>query len=212
MFDNGFISLNPLNFFSISADCQYLTTKDRIPSTSSYRLPDTNSLSHEYTFAKVSMGWHEEGLGFFIQVDQKYIKSYFPDVQKGDSIELFIDTRDLKSAGFNTRFCHHFFFLPEAVEDRLCGEITRFRTEDNHPLCDSQLLLCETKLEKDSYKMKIFIPAQCLVGYDPRQFNRVGFTYRINRMGGNSQHFSVLSQDYQIDQNPSLWGSLQLVK
>lgn len=60
--------------------------------------------------------------------------------------------------------------------------------------------------------MKIFIPSQCLYGYDPKQFDRLGFTYRINRAGGQPQHFSVISQEYQIDQQPSLWGSIKLVK
>jgi hypothetical protein len=50
-----------------------------------------------------------------------------------------------------------------------------------------------------------------LYGYDPKQFDRVGFTYRINRHGGNPQHFAVVSKDYQIDQQPSLWGSIKLI-
>jgi hypothetical protein len=58
--------------------------------------------------------------------------------------------------------------------------------------------------------MKIFIPSQALYGYDVKQFDRLGFTYRINRTGGKPQHFSVNSQDYQIEQQPSLWSSISL--
>jgi hypothetical protein len=100
--------------------------------------------------------------------------------------------------------------LPQAVEGTIKGEKTHFRTEDSHPLCDPQALYCQAQLRKNDYQMKIFIPSQCLYGYDPRQFNRLGFTYRINRHEGKSQHFSVISPDYQIDQQPSLWGSLIL--
>lgn len=212
MFDENPFSLSPVNFFALSCDCKYLK-KEKFPTLSSYALPSTHKLCHEYPFTKVAMGWNEEGLGFQIQVNQPFIKSTYPDVTKGDSIELFIDTRDLKSAGFNTRFCHHFFFLPQQVDDQpQWAEITRFRTEDRHDLCDSSNLVCETKFEKDSYKIKIFIPSQCLYGYDPKQFDRLGFTYRINRTGGQAQHFSVCSDEYQIDQQPSLWASLKLIE
>lgn len=210
MFEEHPFVLTPVNFFALSADCEYLKTKDLVPSLSTHALPSTAHLCHEYSFATVAMGWHEEGLGFQIQVDQAFTKATFPNIQYGDSVELMIDTRDVKTSGFNTRFCHHFFFLPEAVEGCQSGEKTHFRTEDRHPLCDPQLLQCQTKLGSNHYKMKIFIPSQCLYGYDPRQFDRLGFTYRINRAGGSSQHFSVVSEEYQIDQQPSLWSSLRL--
>jgi hypothetical protein len=212
MFEEKIFSLSPVNFFTLSCDCRYLNKKELFPSFSTYLLPNTNRLCHEYAFAKVAMGWQEGGLGFHIQVDQAPTRSVLPDVQKGDSVELMIDTRDLKSAGFNTRFCHHFYFLPEPVEGQQCAEITHFRTEDSHPLCDPYLLQCETKVGFDGYKIKIFIPTQCLYGYDPKQFDRVGFTYRINRAGGRPQHFSVVSQEYQVDQQPSLWSSIRLIK
>lgn len=211
MFEEKRVSLNPLNFFGLSCECKHLPKKDKTPLPPNYSLPDTTSLSGDYSFAQVCMGWHEEGLGFLIDVDQKFTKASYPDVTRGDSVELFIDTRDLKSAGFNTRFCHHFYFLPEAVDDHQFGEITRFRTEDRHDLCNSDLLQCQTKLMSGDYQLKIFIPTDCLFGYDPKQFDRLGFTYRINRASGKPQHFSVISDEYQIDQQPSLWASLKLI-
>ncbi len=212
MFENEPFALNPVQFFALSCDCHYLSKKDQIPSLTSYALPSTHRLTQEDTFAKVAMGWHEEGIACHIQVSQQATESIYPPVEEGDSIELFFDTRDLKSAGFNTRFCHHFFFLPLAVDGIVKGEKTHFRTEDRHPLCDPQALYCQTQLKKNEYIMKIFIPSQCLYGYDPKQFDRLGFTYRINRYEGEPQHFAVVSTDYQIEQQPSLWGSIHLVK
>ncbi len=202
------ISLNPIHFFSISADCNYID-KD-FPSLSEGILPATDQLTGEESFAKVSMGWNEKGIGLLIVVSQAAKKSCFPKVEEGDSVELFFDTRDLKTAGFNTRFCHHFYFLPNEVEGQYKGEKTHFRTEDSHPLCDPSFLICQTELKKKEYKMKIFIPSHCLYGYDPKQLNRLGFTYRINRYGGAPQHFSVMTQEYHIEQQPSLWASLVL--
>jgi hypothetical protein len=210
MFENEFFSLNPIHFFALACDSHYLTKKNQTPSLTRYGLPTTEKLTNEEIFARVAMGWHEEGIAINLQVNLPARQSYYPAVEQGDSIELFFDTRDLKSAGFNTRFCHHFFFLPQSVDGIVKGEKTHFRTEDSHPLCDPQLLQCQTQLKRNDYSMKIFIPTQCLYGYDPKQFDRLGFTYRINRFGGRSQHFSVVSQDYQIDQQPSLWGSIHL--
>jgi hypothetical protein len=212
MFDQEPLSLNPLHFFAISCDCRYLPIKERFPSLSSYSLPTTQPLTGEEAFAKIAMGWNEEGLAWQIEVNEPVSQCTYPKVDAGDSVELFIDTRDIKTSGFNTRFCHYFFFLPEAMEGISAGEKTHFRTEDSHPLCDSKDLVLETAVKRKFYTMKIFIPSHCLHGYDPKQFDRLGFTYRINRQGGEPQHFSVLSKEYQIDQQPSLWGSLKLVK
>lgn len=211
MFESTPFSLSPIEFFAISYECRYLPKAERLSWAS--ELPKTGVLCHEYNFAKVAMGWNEEGLSFLVQVNQPAVRSAYPGVARGDSVELFLDTRDVKTSGFNTRFCHHFFFLPQPVELTSCGELTHFRTEDeNHPLCDPQALQLETQLKKESYQMKIFIPSQCLYGYDPGQVDKLGFTYRINRVGGPPQHFSVVTQDFQIEQQPSLWASLKLIK
>jgi hypothetical protein len=212
MFENEPFSINPIHFFAISCACHYLTKKEQIPSLIQYALPSTEHLTREDSFIKLAMGWHEEGIALHLQVNEPPSESFYPEIEHGDSVELFFDTRDLKSAGFNTRFCHHFFFLPQSDEGVTKGEKTHFRTEDSHPLCDPQALYCQTQLRKNDYIMKIFIPSQCLYGYDPKQFDRLGFTYRMNRHHGEPQHFAVVSHDYQIDQQPSLWGSIHLVK
>ncbi len=79
-----------------------------------------------------------------------------------------------------------------------------------HEWCDPKELQLNANLGKSDYHLDIFIPAHCLHGYDPDQFDRLGFTYRINRPGEEPQHFAVCSRDYQIEQQPSLWASLRL--
>lgn len=218
MFDETPIQLNPVGFFALGFDCRHLPGSSKgddaypMPSFPKYALPDTSFLCQDWHFADLAMGWSEDGLGFQIKVSAPPLQSVFPAIEKGDSVELFIDTRDLKSAGFNTRFCHHFFFLPQAIEGNIAGEITRFRTEDTHPLCEASDLFLNAKIESREYRMKIFIPAKCLHGYDPKQFDRLGFTYRINRYGGAPQHFSVVTAEYPVDQQPALWSSIRLVE
>lgn len=214
MFEETVVSLTPVNFFQIGFDCASVDAKAKngLQKSQRHLLPDTSALCNEEHFAKVWLGWHHDGLEAYAEVRQPVQKCSFPDFINGDSIELFIDTRDVKTSGFNTRFCHHFFFLPEAVDGRSAGEVTRFRTEDVHELCDPNELKVKSQLKSQSYHMQIFIPSHCLYGYDPDQFDRMGFTYRINRPDGSPQHFSVVSEDFQVEQQPSLWSSARLVK
>lgn len=211
MIEDGVINLTPIHFFQLRADAHYL--KGEMSDPDPYLLPDTSRLCNEIPFAAVAMGWNEERLHFHLQCNRPFHKSVYPSIQKGDSFEVFIDTRDMKSASFNTRFCHHFFCLPTPTEEEMqAGEITRFRTEDAHELCAPKDLIVRSEIFKKGYALDFIIPKQCLHGYEPDQFNRIGFTYRVNAYGGAPQHFSVSSTDFPFEQGPSLWSSVRLVK
>lgn len=219
MFDDDRDPINPLHFFQIAADCRYLKdfAKKGFPSINPkmlnpYLLPTTELISGADADCEVAMGWHQEGIEVVVKVksDERPVARY-PEITSGDSIELFIDTRDVKTSGYNTRYCHHFFFLPEAVDGVIAGERTRFRTDDSHPLCDPNELKVVITPAFFGYVAQIFIPSQCLYGYDPDQFNRLGFNYRINKFGKSPEELSSLSEDFQVEQQPSLWSSLKLV-
>lgn len=215
MFDENATPLSPINFFQISLDCYSIKENSSFPQLKSiqkkYTLPDTSGLCGDEAFAKIAMGWNSEGIEICVEADTYHPEVRYPEIAQGDSVEIFIDTRDVKTSGFNTRFCHHFFFLPESIEGHMAGELTHFRTEDAHELCDPKLLKVESQVKKNWYLMHIFIPAHCLNGYEPSQFNRMGFSYRINRRHGAPQHFSAVSSEYQINQQPSLWASVRLI-
>lgn len=204
------LKITPISFFSVSAMCRRRRESSKSSLGTPYRLPRLGALCGENPFAAVALAWDRDGLAATINVDKAFEGAFFPDIQKGDSVEFFIDTRDSKIAGFNSRFCHHFFFLPKEVDGHIAGEITRFRTEDVHEWCDSKDLQVTANHSDNSYSLDIFIPAHCLHGYDPDQCDRLGFTYRINRPGQEPQHFAVCSRDYQVEQQPSLWASLRL--
>ena len=210
MNDEQYFALTPINFFQLSWDCPQIDEKQLLKGAQ-YFLPDTSSLCGESKFADVRMAWNKEGIHVHVDVGQAFQKCVFPEVSQGDSIEIFIDTRDVKTSGFNTRFCHHFYFLPEAIDGHKAGEITRFRSEDAHELCNANDLKVTAQNAARKYSMKIFIPHESLVGYEPDRFNRLGFSYRINRYQGKPQHFSVVSPEFQIEQQPSLWSSFKLV-
>lgn len=194
-------TLSPVQFFALSWECPYV--KGSLPQTSDHRLPLTAEMLDEEAFAHVFLGWNEQGIEALVKVKGR---------TQQDSVELFFDTRDLKTKAHVSKFCHHFVFTPDANKGCFGREITRFRGEDVHPLSAPEDLDVNVTGDDRSYAMQIQIPSNCLFGYDPIQFQRIGFTYRINRDKLPSQHFAVSSEEFEIEQQPSLWATLKLVR
>jgi len=212
----GNLSLEPLHFFAIGADLLYFKGMRGTALPKSHTLPVLSSFFGKKAFAQVALGWNEEGIFAEVHSGSRTPRVFFPDFQKGDSIELFFDTRDMKNVGYSHKFCHHFFFLPLPFEEEgekiQGGEITKFRGEERHELADSSLFFIDCKEGgKKGYVLHIFIPKECLFGYDPSSFHRLGFTYRINQSGGLPQYFSASAEEYSIEQHPSLWASLDII-
>ena len=202
-------SLRPIHFFRLSGELSHaekLTKLFKKP----FLLADTSDLTNEDIFADVSIAWNAKGLLCSVRVHQPFQESFFPNVTRGDAFELWVDTRDLKTAGSCTRFCHHFVFFPN--ESDPSQEITRLRAEEMRPMADPDDLFVSTEFGKKSYTMDITLSRDALFGYDPDQFQRLGLTYRVSRKGGDPQNFAVSSHEYPIERHPALWASFALYK
>ncbi|PCI95545.1 hypothetical protein COB11_01845 [Candidatus Aerophobetes bacterium] len=202
--------LLPASFFTYSFKLAKKESLPKDPYHSPYLLPDYSDLLDEEAFADVAMCFDKRGIEARVFVEKTFEDVSFPKVQAGDSIELFFDTRDYKGASTVTKFCHHFVFLPKDVGELTACEITKFRGDDTRELADPKLLSCETTFKKDSYEMRIFIDNEALYGFDPSQFKRLGFAYRINRKRKHPQHFTASTREFQIERFPSVWATLQL--
>jgi len=194
-------ALSPAQFFALSWDCPRIGKQ--IQPAAECRIPSTAELLGEEVFADLYMGWNEQGIALEINSNCR---------TENDSAEIFIDTRDLKSRVHISKYCHHFIFTPDEKDGVFGKEITRFRNEDIHRLSDPAELSVDVESSDSSYILRIRIPAVCLHGYDPLQFQRIGFTYRINRSNAPSQHFAVSSEEFNIEQQPSLWGTVKLIE
>jgi len=167
-------------------------------------------IAGEEEFAKVYVVWNEKKLLFRIVVEEAYEQAYFPDFRKGDSVELFIDTLNLKKKRLFGASCHHFVFFPEKIEGSLAKEVSKFRGEDAHDLAEAKDLLNLVDMEKKRYTLNLEIPNYCLHGYEPSIGKKIGFTYQINRSQNPPQHFSLSSYDFLPEKNPHLWATLEL--
>ncbi len=191
--------LAPAQFCAFSWQCPYL--KGSLCPKGDYCLPSTGDWLHEELFATLYMGWNELGLSVFVSARGR---------TGADSVELFFDTRDAKTKIYASKFCHQFLFTPDEQNGTHGREITRFRGDDIHRLADPHDLSVAVESDDTSYTLTVHIPAASLHGYDPHQFPRLGFTYRISRAGAPAQHFSASSEEFAIDQYPSLWATIHL--
>lgn len=189
----------PLHFFTLSLDVPKGKKGKKLPRTSEY-------LAEEH-FGDVTLRWDDEGIWVQAVIDKKFEEATYPDFSKGDALELFFDTRDMKNAGFLTRFCHHFVILPQPVQGVLAQEITRLRADDTRPLCDPSEIETSTTFSRNGYTITAYFPSRILYGFDPQNFDRLGFTYRIHRYRGLSQNFSSKTN---VEQNSSGWATLCL--
>ncbi|MES2199819.1 MAG: hypothetical protein V4489_06595 [Chlamydiota bacterium] len=197
----GMDPLFPADFFNYSIEIGQTLTE----------LPDLSDLLAEESLGSLSLSWSPEEISGLICIKKPLETSLFPDYDKGDAIEIFLDTRDNKKSGFVSRFCHQFVFLGKEVNGIRAQEITKFRLEDTHPLCDSSDIFLEIKEKKESYEVAFTLPKEILHGYDPLQFSRLGFAYRIHQHKGKPRHFPFSSKYFEPLKHPSLWASLLLV-
>lgn len=173
-------------------------------------MPEMSDLLGEEAFARLAVTWHERGLTLFFDVKKPLEEIHYPRYREGDSLEVFLDTRDVKNAQSVHRFCHHFVFLPEETEGVRAEEVTRFRGEEAHELANPELFVVQTTVSRRGYEMEVNLPKETLHGYDPSEFKRLGFACRINRFGGEPQHFGLSSRFFSLEKHPGLWATLIL--
>jgi len=182
----------PLHFFK------------ELPLDDAHKLPVPH-FSEEKPRHEVRLGWSYDGIACRVFYPKKTFK---PGVD-GDAIELFFDTRDQQDAPYPTRFCHHFLLFPEPIQGIAGREVTRFRGDETHPHADPNLFEVSTKSAFTGTYVDIFIPKDAFFGFDPNQFNRIGFSYRISQEGALPE--SLVSSK-ELASLPSLWSTLVLVK
>lgn len=204
-------SCPPASFFQMSFDIEQLKGSSEVPFKKPYLLPHLDDLLDEDPFAQVAIAYHSKGLYISIKVDKPFEEAHYPKIELGDAVEIFIDTRNLKSVGSLHKFCHHFVAFAKPIDNHSFFEVTRLRMEDSHPLCDPSLLHCDVEFRKKDYTMHLFIEADALFGYDPVECKKLGFSYIIHGKNYRPQHLQFSSEQYLIHKYPASWACLNLI-
>ncbi|MEM7174880.1 MAG: hypothetical protein AAF443_02985 [Chlamydiota bacterium] len=204
---NTLAPLSPAMFF----DCTFTVKrrKSRRYMRSSL-VPNLSKLLGEEHFADLGFYWSDQGFHIDLLVRKPLTHVAFPNFRRGDSLEFLINTRELTKVSVVTRFCHHFVFLPEEIENIQAHEVTRFRADDTHDLADPKLFIVKVTPSRLEYRMEIEIPNAALYGYDPETVTAIGFAYRVNRADGEPQHLPLSSRFFNLEKHPDLWATAHL--
>ena len=183
---------------------------------SQYVLPSFGELEGRPKFADLRAAWSEEGLLFTLQVSGKRQNVWCRSsrIEDSDGLHVWIDTRDTHNIHRASRFCHRFVFLPTgggSAENEPLGRlvvINRAR-EDPKSVADSTFRI-RSNIQPGGYTLRALIPTGALTGYEPLEHPRLGFMYAVvdRELGWQTL---TMGSEFPIDEDPSLWGSLELV-
>lgn len=201
------VSVRPLDCFAFDFEQKRSKEEEIIKAGKGSMLPSLSWLSEESDFATFWWRVAEEGVRFVIEVDKPVEKVILPQFDRGDSIELFIDTRDNKASKLITQYCHHFVVLPQPQEATHLLEVTRFHVYHKRERVDTSVCKVSVTEQKKKYKVELFLPKSALFGYDLSSYNKLGFTYKVNGFNRDSQYFVLSGRHYNIASHPHLWGS-----
>lgn len=133
-----------------------------------------------------------------------------------DVLRLCLDTRDVKEARRAGRFCHKFLFCPFVGKtddaerpSAIWAPINRAK-ESPSPVDVGEFRLASER-RIDGFAFSAAIPASALTGFDPTDFRRLGlhFSQRDEERGAFGLQ---LGEPFPIEDDPSLWTSLELVE
>ena len=209
----------PRAFFRYLVPCRYRALPPRIDGDlrdwdDSCRLPSLMGIDGRSSFAELYLAWNEAGLYFGLQVKDKSRYRIDPRLyDQGDCLELWIDTRDLKDVHRAHRYCHHFYFLPGGAGRNGRQPIGRQtaieQAREQAPPCPEDAIQLGLRRLKKRYQLEIFLPAAGLNGFQPAEFDRLGFTYLLHDCEHGVQSWSA-GPEMGIARDPSTWGTLEL--
>jgi hypothetical protein len=189
-------------------------------------LPDLGGLDAASPFAKLRAGWNEAGFGFRLEVAGKKMPVFTDPNEPADSdgLHLWIDTRNTQSIHRASRYCHHFAFWPiadnwtKATAKRDAGQsvagtqqLAISLAKEDPPMSKAGLLQAVSRPVRGGYELDVWIPAECLLGYDRESNPLLGFYYAV-RDAELGEQFLTVGREFPFDHDPSLWSTLELAK
>jgi len=179
---------------------------------SEYLLPHLSSLDGEPRFADVYGAWNEDWLAFAVCVTGKRRIQVDPrQFWAKDSVEIWLDTRDVRTAHRLSRYCHQFYFLPKGGGRGGAAPVGRQAASTPAPQADPDEIRVASTTARDGYIIEAIIGASALSGFDVGECNRLGFNYHINDTELGTQYW-LWGKRFPLHADPSLWGTLELVK
>lgn len=213
--------LAPTFLFRFAAPCRYakdMSAASPGPLPESHRLPCFAELDERRMFAEVRVGWNDVGLAVHLKVDGKKQAPWCRDskIEDSDGIQLWIDTRDTKTVHRAGRFCHRFAVLPVGsgrnLDQPTIGLLAINRARESPREIHERQLVARSKRYAGGYELEAFFPAEALTGWDPAEHPKLGFNYAVFDRELGVQTFTIGPEFSTVTEDPSLWGTLELVR
>lgn len=177
-----------------------------------YLLPHLAGMDGAPRFADVYAAWNEDWLAFAFAVrGKRRVRVNTRRFWEGDCVEVWIDTRDVRSSHKPSRHCHHFYFLPKGGGRSGNDPVGRQASSFPSPKCSAEDIEVASTIGRDGYIIEAVIYATGLFGYDVDECDRIGFNYNINDTELGSQYW-LWGKGFPIHADPSFWGTLELVR
>lgn len=210
------LSIPIRSFFDFAFECRRLDGSQfnggQVEWPDENRLPDLTGVEGADPYADVYLGWSEEGLYFGVDVRGKAGLKVEPNRPlKGDGVQIWVDTRDVREAHRASRFCHHFFFLPTGGTKKgpVAGQMRIRRARAQGKPCEPQSISVSARIRRAGYTLSAHLPSDILHGFDPDDNTRIGFTYRISDSILGLQSWTA-EDPLPVAYDPSLWGTVIL--
>ena len=181
---------------------------------SEHIVPCFKELDDEKVFGEVRLGWSAAGVFLNVEVKGKKIATWCRQtkLQDSDGIHLWFDTRNTLTVHRASKFCHRFFMMPTGAGSTqkepysTMVKINRAREESGS--FNRGKIQLKSKINKDGYTMRAFIPAEALFGFDPSEHLRMSFCYAIHdsELGWQSL---AMGPEFPIAEDPSLWSTVE---
>lgn len=183
--------------------------------TPDYALPNLSSLDGRPSFADVRMAWTAEWIIWQVSVrgKQQPVWGRSGNLEASDGLRVWIDSRDTKQVQRPTRFCHQFVFLPDAHGNRsgaLGVQVWMESAKGAPRVVDDESLRCHARILKSGYDMVSAVATDAITGLDQVTGARLGFFYEVLDSELGVQTLSLPREYGRYDQDPSLWGSVEL--
>jgi hypothetical protein len=186
------------------------------PLAEEYQIETLQPLDERQPFARIALGWHEEGLQVTCCVTGKKqpVECDAKQLITSDGLQLWIDTRNTPGVHRANRFCHQIVALPTGGgthgSEPIVEQIEIARCREKSPIAGSGTFRANAEIRKDGYDLALWIPADNLNGYDPDQSPVFGFYYAVRDRELGVQTLSV-GDEFPYASDPSLWHSIELV-
>lgn len=202
----------PISFSSFIQTKHHMKRCDALPLKKAlkppYRMADLSGYLSEDAEMTVGIGYNEAALFITVHFSHPFSAAYFPEIQKGDGLEIFVSTRRLENVRSMTKFCHHFVVLPKEIDGFKAAEVTKFRSDEKRDLASEESILVDATFDKKGYTLEVVLSDKALYQFDPTEYPHLRFALKAHRYKKPLMHMPQSSLDYKIERYPELWAEL----